>query len=326
MVEPIKAVEPEVIVTQDPVFSPENLPKSKEEWNSLKEKDPSKWTELTQTNIDRYFRENKELHEKLQTFESREKNLKAELDQYKGSQIGVQPPVESFPTLTGQAGQPYSISNPPKTKEEWDNFFIEDPTSASDLRTDIRESQKQVTHNFTSAQTNSRKEVQKEHPDMYLPELDEKGAPKRDEKGNLVLKVNAHTGEPIFNPDSQKGKLWGQVWQDSIDGSGVSYYARLPNGPLLMMADMERRLKVGGQQMISEAEQGRQARINEGQVLPEGVPPPVPEGKVTFKSKEEQTHAEQQVSRGTFKNLAEYCLVRDNKSGVYEENSTPKFN
>lgn len=309
-------------------FSTENMPKSKDEWNNLKSTDPAKWNELTQSNVDRYFRENKELQEKLQAIEARENNLKAELDQYKGAQVGAQPaPYEAqFPTLMGGTTQPYSVTNPPKTKEEWDNFFIEDPTTAADLRYEIRETQKRVTDNFTSAQTNSRKEVQKEHPDMYLAELDERGTPKLDEKGNLVLKVNPQTGEPIFNPNSQKGKVWEQVWKESVDGSGVSYYAKLPNGSLLMMADMERRLKVGGQQMVSDAEKERQARIEGGQVLPEGIPPPVPEGKVAFKSKEEQDHAERQILRGTYKNLAEYCLVRDNKEGVYEENSTPQFN
>src|SRR6266853_1291338 len=46
-------------------FSVDNPPKSKEDWQKLATDDPKTWMDLTQQNMDRTFREKRELQEKL---------------------------------------------------------------------------------------------------------------------------------------------------------------------------------------------------------------------------------------------------------------------
>ena len=64
--------EPEV--KPDVVFSAENLPKTKEEWNGLREKDPSLWGDLSQRNFDKLFSEKKELQKTNEGLENQKNN------------------------------------------------------------------------------------------------------------------------------------------------------------------------------------------------------------------------------------------------------------
>lgn len=281
---------------QQPQFSRDNLPKSKEEWAEFAKQDPMGFYEITQERTDQMFRENRELKEKVTQFE----NLRLETT--------PQPlPDEDF-------GE-YSYRKMPKTKEEWDNLAIEDPILCQDLRSHYNRLKETEKDSFLSAQANSRKVVQVEHSDMYLQELDENGNPKRDDKGNIILKLDPYSKEPIFNPDSEKGKLW--IEEYSKD-PGIE---KLKDAPEILMGKMERRLRERGKKMVEE----NKVEPKQNQVAPEGVTPPKPE-KLSFSSDSERAHAEKAVARGTYRNLEEYCKLRDEGStGLYDENRTPDF-
>lgn len=303
MPEPV--VEP--IVVPEPIkFSATNPPKSKEDWQKLANEDPKTWMDLTQVNMDRTVREKRELEEKLTREQQEKENLALELNRFK------QPPVNN--------GQPqsYGINNFPQTKEAWDTLVLEDPTLAMDLRIAYSNKQNAINTDLNRARSDYAKEVQAEHPEMYLTELDAAGNPAKDDKGNIIFKRNA-TGEVIFNPNSEKGKLWVQIYNESSRPDGTNPLNDTPNSPRLMRAELERRLVVKGNAMIASSN-GKQ-----NQVVAPGVPPPV-QFKVSFKSNDEEAHAERAIQRGVYKNKEHYCQIRDNgTSGYYEEGRRPDF-
>ena len=301
---------------EDVVFSAENMPKSKEDWNGLREKDPALWGDLSQQNFDKIYRENKELQEKTQGLENQRNNLSVELDKYKNQQPSDLPTAET-PAYDGK--KVYSIHNLPSSVQEWDDLAIENPTQHADLRFQYNQRVQKDAGSFDEAQAISRRNVQAEHPDMYLAELDESGQPKKDEKGKLVLKVDKASGEPIFNPNSEKGKLWLEIYNKNPN------IATNAQAPELMMAAMERTMRVKGEKMVENANQQRERQIQDGQVVQEGVQPPKAVN-VTFKSDEEKRHAESMVNRGLYSTLEDYVKNRDSKDeGIYESNSTPQF-
>ena len=301
------------------VYSAENLPKSKEDWNGLREKDPVLWGDLTQTQFDKTYRENKELREKATGLENQKNNLSVELDKYKQQQdTDIRTPVEEVPLEEGKKN--YSVHNLPTSAQEWEDLAIENPTLHSDLRFTYNQRLQQDVGSFEEAQATSRRNVQAEHPDMYLAELDESGQPKKDDSGKLVLKVDKASGEPIFNPNSEKGKLWLDIYNKNPN------IATNAQAPELMMASMERTLRVKGEKMVDNANQEREQQIQDGQVVQEGVQPPKEVVNVTFKNDEEKRHAESMVNRGLYSSLSDYVKNRDKKDeGIYEENSTPQF-
>ena len=75
-------------------WSAENLPKTKEDWNGLREADPQLWGDLTQQNYDKTFRENKELKDKFAGEQAKTNNLSVELESYKNKQEPEVPPVK----------------------------------------------------------------------------------------------------------------------------------------------------------------------------------------------------------------------------------------
>src|SRR3990167_4058775 len=103
MPEEIVPVAPVAPVT--PLYTPENLPKNKGEWDALKTKDPVLFGDLTQISVDRLWKENKEKEEKLKTYENQFTTLKQEVDYYKTAR----PSEVVIPTDTGI----------PKTEDEW---------------------------------------------------------------------------------------------------------------------------------------------------------------------------------------------------------------
>ena len=107
-------------------YSVDNMPQNKKEWDQLKEADLSKWGELTQTNIDNLYRQNKELTETNTGLSNEKNSLTQELETYK---VQSQPleikPVETKPEPTEGNQYGYSIYNLPKTDQEWDDFFDE---------------------------------------------------------------------------------------------------------------------------------------------------------------------------------------------------------
>ena len=307
---------PDEQIKEEVTFSAENMPKTKEDWNGLREKDPALWGDLSQQNFDRIYRENKELQEKAQGLENQKNNLSVELDKYKYKQESdIQPAVDT------DTPKIYSVHNLPTSVQEWEDLAIENPTLHTDLRFHYNQRLQKDAGSFDEAQAISRRTVQAEHPDMYLAELDDSGQPKKDEHGKLLLKVDQASGEPIFNPNSEKGKLWLDIYNKNPH---ISANAQAPE---LMMAAMERQLRVKGEKMVNNANTEREQLIQEGQVVQEGVQPPKVTVNVTFKSDEEKRHAESMVNRGLYGNLEDYVRNRDSKDdGIYEANSMPQFN
>lgn len=311
-VEPV-VVEPivEPIVTE-PIIVEDSVPKTKEDWDKLKETDIQKWAELTQNNMNTVFRQNKELQDKVDKTTEQNNNLARELEKNRSVRSDI--PVE--PIDTGD--KVYSIANLPKTKEEWDNLAIDDPILAVDLRYHANNQKVAANVEFQSAQEQSRKVLQKEHPDMYLAEVDENGNPKKDDKGNIVRK-KAENGELFFDPKSEKGKIF-----EAIVASNPEL-TKSKEAPILVMSEMERRLRVNAQKVIDE-DANRRQQVIDGQVITDGVPPPKAKIKVTFKDEAERKHAEKSVSEGRFASLEQWCEQRDNKDqGIYDENRTPTF-
>lgn len=318
MVDEPKKVEPKIEDTKPnlhvPEYSAENPPKNKAEWQNLKESDPVKWGDLTQSNMDSTFRQNKELEEKASGLEGQLNNVTAELNKYKAQQ---QKEVVTEKKVTDSI-QAYSKANLPKTKDEWDDLAIDDPILAVDLRQFDNNQRVTQQTNFQSTLVDNRKTVQVEHPDMYLPDVDSSGQPKKDENGNIVRLKDAN-GELIFNPKSEKGKIFETIYnEDPTIGSSK-------NAPTLLMAEMERRLRSKGQQVVN-SDSTRQQQITDGQVIHDGLPPPV-NVKVEFKSEEEKESVDKGIARGLWKDAEEYCQARDGKSaGFTHEGRMPDFN
>lgn len=313
---PDNQLEPKVEPKVEPkpvTFSAENPPKSKEDWNQLRQADPVLFADLTQQNMDKTFREAKEWKEKYSQLETQKNNLTVELEQYKKKVVPEVPDDDG-------TKQPYSIHNLPKTKEEWADLMIDDPVLGTDLRTYYNNQTTQSQTKFQEVQASSRRTVQAEHPDMYIAELDSNGQPKKDSKGKVVLKVDEVSGEPIFNPDSEKGKLWTAIYNENPS------IANNPHAPELLMATMERRLRLKGEEMVKDANTNREQQIQDGQVVQDGVTPPAPTVEVKFNSEEERIHAQGMVNRGLYKDLTDYVKNRDSKEdGYYEPNSEPVF-
>lgn len=302
-----------------PVYSTSNLPKSKEEWDGLAKTDKDTWISLTQARMDQTVRENRELKERHAQNETRFKNLETEFTNLKKT-------AAPAPVVDPSLPVPYSTANLPATKEAWDTLALEDPTLAIDLRTYKNDQDRRQRENQTKSQTEFQNELKKhrqklqvDHPDMYVSEVDAEGKPKVDDRGKPVLKIDANTGEPIPNLETEKGKLWVQIFSEDPDG-----YLQSKRGPRLMQLELERRLKERGEQQI-QAGQGKAAEADERGVMPGGVPPPVT-AKVSFISDEEKSHAQKAVDRGIYKSLQEYCQFRDGKNtGMTEAGRVPTF-
>ena len=296
-------------------FSVHNPPKTKEDWQKLSKEDPDTWRDLTQSRMDQVIRESREVKEKLTAAEQREANYQAELASLKKKEA---PAEEEGP-------KEWSPENIPSTKEQWEELSLTDPILFNDLRDYAREKaraakdqQTKMVQEVESEHKKYRSEVQTQHPDMYQAETDETGQPKLDGNGKPVLKINPVTGEPFFNSESEKGKLWVQIFNED-----PQTYAGSKKGPRLLQLELERRLKDSGQKKLDQSK-GTPEPDQRG-TLPEGVPAPS-HSKVSFTSDEEKAHAEGQVRRGLYKNLEEYCQNRDRKdTGITEKNRVPQF-
>jgi len=310
-----------------PVTPPiqEQIPKNKEEWDNLAKENPQRWINLTQSRMDQVVRQGREAQEKLAQEQAKSQNLSAELEKYKV------PPTDIPKNFDGT--KPFSRENMPQTKDQWDQLWIEEPNLAADLRhfknqrdLDIQQRQTAAQTEFAKARKESAKIIWDRHPDMYVQDIDESGNIKVDGNGKPILKLDPNTGAPMLNLESEKGKLFVQVYTEDPQGYDGAKY-----GPRLAMAEMERRLQDQGKQQIQAAVPGGQPpggqppAPDQHGVMPGGVTPPVT-GKVSFSSDEEKGHATRAVERGVYKSLEEYCQLRDGKNtGIVEENSTPIF-
>lgn len=285
------------------------VPKNKAEWDKLRTEDPIKWGELTQANTDAIFRQKREAEEQLARERAEKQNLQAELDRYR------KPPVVEV------ADQPkiYGPGNYPQTEEEWNDLFLEKPILATDLRNQYLNTINVQQSEFVNTRKKSVETLISEHPDMYHYEVDgETGKAKLDAGGKPIVAKDPKTGLYAFNPDSEKGKLWVEIFNEDPQG-----WAQLKNAPELMMAQMERRLRVNGARVVNG--QNKSIEQDQSGVLGEGVPAPRA-SSLKFASDEEKAHAQGAVSRGTYKSLDEYVQLRDKgNTGYTEPNSRPNF-
>lgn len=300
------------------------MPKTKEDWEKLAQDNPQQWIKWTQPRMDQAVREARENKEKFAAEEQKRKNLEVELENFRK---GKKPePAPEIP----DPEKPFSRGNMPVTETQWDQLWLENPNLAADLRhfkneqdKTIQDRQVQVRQTFVKARQECVKTLAERHPDMYVPEKDDQGNIKMDGNGKPVLKISPETGLPIPDLESSKFKVFNEVYIEDSEG-----YDATKNGPRLAMVEMERRLRERGEQQIKDGQSGQSSGApapDQRGVLPGGVLPPVT-GKVTFTSDEEKIHATKAVERGIYKNLEEYCQLRDGKStGFMEENRTPKF-
>lgn len=296
--------------TVEPVVE---VPKSKEEWGKLAKEDPVKFAELTQSRMDKIFRENRELQERLAAREEAERNLQAELQRFKTPEQPVQQ----------EQGVVYGNGVYPQTEEEWDNLLIERPSFGHTLLNEFNSRKKVEVNKYIEVWKKTFDTLVNEHPDMYIPELGDDGQPKRDDKGKIVLKLDPTTKEPIFNPNSEKGKVWLEVCEQYTPEQRENIVKTMPDFQLHFMSQMERRLRSKGESMIKG--QNNSSEQDSLDVAPKGVPPPksVP---VKFASEDEETYAKRSVARGTFKSLEEWAKYRDQGNrGYTEPNSFPDF-
>ena len=282
MPEPIKPVEP---------AAPDYSKYTKEQWGELAKTDPGTFAEQTQTRFDTMFRQGRESQEKLAAMETREKNLLAELN---------------------------ALKTKPQTKDDWNDLFIEDPIFANDLRNEWNSRRRAQEDEYSKARTEGVKTLITEHPDMYHVEVDADGKPKLKD-GKPIVMVDPQTGLYAFNAESEKGKLWMQLYNEDPQG-----WNSLKNAPSLMMAEMERRLRMKGANMLQNG-QNNKVDIDQSGVAPEGVNPPKAVS-LKFASGEERAHAQSAVNRGTAKSLEEQLQLRDQENrGYTEPNRRPDF-
>ena len=305
MPEPIKPVEP---------AAPDYSKYTKEQWGELAKTDPGTFAEQTQTRFDTMFRQGRESQEKLAAMETREKNLLAELNALKTKPTI---PLSPEPLPSGQPKQ-YGNGIYPQTKDDWNDLFIEDPIFANDLRNEWNSRRRAQEDEYSKARTEGVKTLITEHPDMYHVEVDADGKPKLKD-GKPIVMVDPQTGLYAFNAESEKGKLWMQLYNEDPQG-----WNSLKNAPSLMMAEMERRLRMKGANMLQNG-QNNKVDIDQSGVAPEGVNPPKAVS-LKFASEEEKAHAQSSVNRGTYKSLEEYVQLRDQENrGYTEPNRRPDF-
>lgn len=296
-----------------PIVQNQEIPKTKNDWDKLSKEDPSRWMSLTQDRMDQTIREARELKEKLTLKEQQEKNLLIEIDKLK------KPAIVVDDSLDIDKVQEYGNGKYPETEEAWDNLFIARPAFATDLRNEYFRNQDNIKNEFISNRKTSVLKVQEEHPDMYVHELDDNGKARLDAKGKPVLKIDPSLKTPIFNPESDKGRIWQEIYDEDQRG-----WSSLKNAPVLMMAEMERRLRAKGANIVKN---NGQSTLEEDQtaLAPQGVMPPI-QNSLKFASEEEKGLAERAVSRGTYASLEQYVEWRDKgKTSFRHNNSRPDF-
>lgn len=294
-------------------------PKGKEGWAELAKTDPVKFAELTQARMDTIFRQNQETKEKLAQQEEHNRNLQAEIERFKAP---FKPQVEQEQT------DRYGAGRYPQSEDEWNDLMIERPVFGADLRHHYLNSQKNLQSDFNRARSEAVNVLTTEHADMYHTVIDQDtGKPKLDDKGHVMVVVDPNTGGPAFNGASEKGKLWSQIydeaWATGADGTRTNPYNSMKNAPLVMMAEMERRLRQKGANMVRD--QNNVAETDQSGVAPKGVAAPK-NVTLKFNSEEEKQHAQRAVARGTYRSLEEYVTNRDQKEvGYAEPNRRPDF-
>ena len=304
---------------EKPKYSMENPPKSKDEWQKLAQEDSKTWIDLTQARMDQMVRESREWKEKYNQVDVQRRNLEAELQTRKPIELPVE---QGF-----DPEKPFSPNNLPASQEQWDQLWIENPNLAADLR-QIKNEQTRINQErqvreqteFSTEQKKHRAVLQERHPDMYVSETNPDGTLRVDGNGKPLLRIDPNTGEPIPNLDSEKGKLWVEIFNEDPHG-----FMSSKRGPRLLMLELERRLRETAEKNISAQGSDQTTQPDQRGTLPGGVTPPI-SVNVKFDSEEEKYHAQRGVERGTWKSLEDYCRHRDTKDpGMIDENRVPNF-
>ena len=314
---------------------PLNIPKTKEDWDRLARENPSRWIELTQPRMDQAIREGREAAQRLEAEQAKARNLAAELERYRSGEPPTTPPLAPGQPQPFDPKKPFSRENMPQTKEQWDEVWLNEPTLASELshhkfqlEQDARQRHANFIQEFQKQRRSDAEVLWGRHPELFVQEINSDGSPKTDANGKPVFKIDPNTSGPMLNLESEKGKLWVQVYNEDPQGYDQSKY-----GTRNAMNEMERRLRDSGQQKVAAGQPNQPANSSQDQaappdqrgMMPSGVTPPV-QGKVSFGSEEERVRAEKAVQRGTYKSLEEYCRLRDQPAQTRAESGrVPSF-
>lgn len=259
---------------------------------------------VTQEAIDRLYGKLKETEERLQDTTNKLTTAEQEKVGLVGRVNNLEKRVPPAAATDKPLREVFSEGNYPKTEEEWDDLIAESPTYGTDLRLKYSNSR----NKFADSQEKSRQKIMEKHPDMYI----------RDADGKLVLQ----NGFAQLDMKSEKAKLFIQVAEESgVDVDGVPNILKSVNGPEMVMTTVVTRLKEKEDKLKTDAkakkdaeEAERQRRVKGGKVIIGGEPPPPPpKVEVKFNSEEERQAAEAAVGAGHFKDLEEYCRVKQDK-------------
>ncbi len=277
--------------------------------------------EVTQEAIDRIWKQLKETEEKSDV------EIKKLVDQLQMSEEGKVELVERIkaletPPAAPGAEEPKTYGSQadgstvyPQTEEEWDDLIAERPAFGTDLRTQYKTEVGGRAKEIQGAQLTSALKVANELlPDMY----------KKDAEGKTLLDKGGH---PVPDDKSELFKIYCQVAsEEGVDGQGNPVIFSTKNGPELIAlkvkaslgTDRETELKKKAEDERLAAEGKRNQVVKDGKTAPPGhEPPPLAKVEVTFGTDYERQHAEKKVASGVYKNLEEYCRIRDNKAVPY---------
>jgi len=291
----------------------------------LKDKDKI----VTQAEVDKWFKQAKTNEEKLNTTIAQlEKSEAGKVDLVNRVAIlEKNPPVipkeeekpEEQEKNYGRQADGTIIF--PKTPEDWDNLNTDNPTLHADLRYAWNSQDRSVKDEFVK----SALKVAEKHPDMY--QQDEGGKVKISDGTAKVGSTIVPKGCPIVNMESDKFKIYMDIIaRNGFDADGQPIILHAKRGPELIMAAMENEITTKGlDNLKTEAEKEkkiaadkREADVKDGKIAPPGKePPPPPKVEVKFNSEYERKRAEASVTKGLYKNLEEYCQVRDNPTIPY---------
>jgi len=287
---------------QKPVLSDEKKQELKDKATEQEKSAAKKeGREVSQEVIDRIYGKLKETEERLSRSERDKVGLVGRVRDLERKNKDAEP---------GSLKEKYNMRNYPTSEEEWEELYNESPMYATDLRFAYQQSRQKG----QDEQNKSREKLLKEHPDMYV----------RDSGGNMVMDDE---GYPQLDMSTEKAKIFCEEAQKSgYDSDGIPFIMKAINGPEMVMAATMARLRTKEEAKVKEEldkkkkdeESKRQQGAKNAGVASGGTgAPAAPAQKVSFTSDFEKEQAEKEVSAGKYKDLEEYCRIRDNKVVAY---------
>ncbi len=251
---------------------------------------------VTQEEVDKYFKKWKETGEKLEkVIEKLDKTaaekveLVARIKKLEEEKTKVPLPDDEKPL-----SEVYTVDNPPKTEDEWNDLYDENPSYAQDLKEKVRS---KLTE-WQKERQRCLQVLQEKHPDLY----------KRDENGNFIR--DAH-GNLIFDHESEKGKIWNRI------AGRDPKILESASAPEIVMKAMELELKEGQEAKVkAELEEKKRKEEEERKKKAEAAalagggdtPPPPDDEKIEIKytSEEEKRHVQRMIASGVYKDEKDY--------------------